>query len=103
MRAIITTIVLTLTFHITANGQNEEDNNRFLIGGSMGLQFGTISFVDISPKAGYYITKNLATGLGGSYKYYNDKRFPGDYSTSIYGGRLFLQYDILTPYTDTES
>ena len=97
MRAIIATISLIMIFNITANGQKEQDNNRILIGGSMGLQFGTISFVDLGPKAGYYITDNLVAGLGGVYKYFNDKRYRGDYSTSIYGGRLFLQYDIFDP------
>ncbi|MCF8218934.1 MAG: hypothetical protein K9J21_08110 [Bacteroidales bacterium] len=97
MRAVITSIFLILILNTTLKGQEERTNNGFLIGGSMGLQFGTISFVDVSPKAGYYITDNFVAGLGGTYKYYNDKRFQGDYSTSIYGGRLFLQYDVFDP------
>lgn len=92
MKAIITTISLFFLLATSLTGQ--EDRNNVLVGGSMGLQFGTISFIDLNPKVGYYLSDKLIGGVGGLYKYYKHKRAAGDYSTNIYGGRLFLQYDI---------
>ena len=84
--------------------QGEEDNlgvkdmkisDRIFYGGNLGLQFGTITFIDASPLIGYRLTDKLSLGTGISYMYYREK-FPGfqEFSTSIYGGRLFGRYII---------
>lgn len=60
------------------------------VGGNLGLQFGTITFVDVSPLAGYKVTKDLSLGVGLTYLYYQY------YSSSfnVYGGRFFGKYNI---------
>lgn len=67
---------------------------RIFFGGNLGLQFGDITFVDISPLVGYRITDQLAAGIGGTYIYqrYRDRVYNYEYSTNIYGGRIFSRY-----------
>jgi len=71
---------------------------RLFFGGSFGLQFGTITRVEISPLIGYKIAPRLASGLGVTYEYYNDKLF--DIETSIYGGRIFSNYLIIKDFNE---
>ena len=73
-------------------GQKPSFKERLSLETNFGLQFGTITLVDISPNLTYNITQNLIGGLGLSYLYYNDSRFSPSYSSSIYGGRLFARY-----------
>lgn len=69
--------------------------DRLFVGGNIGLQFGTLTYIDISPKVGYKLTERFAAGIGATYIYINDKRYRGfEYSTDIYGGRVFGQYKI---------
>lgn len=97
MRRIIIIIFLLSIYQALAAQTNQDKpelTDRFLVGGGLGLQFGTITFVELSPKIGYRITDHFAAGVGGTYKFFRDRRFDRDYSTSMYGGRLFLQHDI---------
>ena len=60
------------------------------IGGSLGLQFGNVTFVGISPLLNYHINDYVEIGAGPIYQYfsYNDPYYNYSYSTSIYGGRI---------------
>ncbi|MFC2123928.1 hypothetical protein ACFLU5_03875 [Bacteroidota bacterium] len=62
---------------------------RVYFGGSFGGSFGTITYFDVSPVVGYMIRRNLSGGVGITYQYYNDKSI--DYTTNIYGGRVFVR------------
>ncbi|MDX5339442.1 MAG: hypothetical protein LPK25_10460 [Cyclobacteriaceae bacterium] len=68
--------------------------DRLYLGGNLGLQFGTVTFIDISPLAGVMITPRLSGGAGITYQYYDDNRFYGANGSS-YGGRLFGRYNVL--------
>ena len=70
-------------------------DRRYFTGGSFGLQFGTITAIDISPVFGYRFTENIAAGVGGTYQYYRDGRFMPALKTDIYGGRAFARYYFL--------
>lgn len=89
-------IIGILLIYMSGYGQTKKEpiEERFLLGGGLGLQFGTITFIEVSPKAGYRLTEHFSAGIGGTYKYFRDRRFGGDYSTSIVGGRVFAQHDI---------
>ncbi len=63
--------------------------DKLFYGGDFGLQFGTITYINISPQIGYYINDYVGIGVGVSYAYTNDKIYR--YQTSMYGGSLFAQ------------
>ena len=97
-------MALVLTFasqHIFS--QDKENQNpyagrpfkeRLFIGGDLGLNFGTITYIRIAPLLGYHVSHKFSVGAGPSYQFYNDKRFTG-YKTSIYGGSVFARYFVL--------
>jgi hypothetical protein len=75
-------------------------SNRIFYGGGLGLQFGDITLIDISPMVGYRITEKLAAGITLTYKYYKVKDYyayylnlpSADLKSNIYGGSLFSRY-----------
>lgn len=68
--------------------------DRLYFGGNLGLQFGTVTLVDVSPLVGVMITPRLSGGVGATFQYYDDSRFQGAEGTS-YGGRLFGRFNVL--------
>lgn len=71
--------------------------DRMFTGGNLGAQFGTITFIDVSPLLGYKITDKLAAGVGATYQYYHYKDKYYDFETNVYGGRVFGRY-LFTDY-----
>lgn len=70
--------------------------DRFFFGGNIGLNFGSLTYINVSPIIGYRLTEKLGAGLGPTYSYYKDHRDKNYYyETSTYGGRLFAQYQVL--------
>jgi hypothetical protein len=61
---------------------------RLFYGGSFGLQFGTVTDVDISPVVGIWLLPRINVAAGPKYRYYKD-RYSG--STGIYGGRVYTE------------
>ena len=79
--------------------------DRLYFGGNLGLQFGTVTLIDISPLAGVMITPKFSSGIGATYQYYDDNRFQGSAGSS-YGGRFFTRYNVLPnifAYSEFES
>lgn len=77
----------------------QKPTNRLLIGTGFGLQFGTITLIDVSPTIAYKLTDRLIPGIGFTYQYYriNYNTIP-DYETSIYGGSAFLRYYVFEDF-----
>ncbi len=71
--------------------------DRFFFGGSLGLQFGSATYIDVSPLVGYKITEKFHAGVGVTYIYFKvkDSNYNYAYETSIYGGRVFSRYYFL--------
>jgi hypothetical protein len=63
---------------------------RATIGGGLGLSFGNVTVIEIAPNFGYYLTDQVLAGVGLNYTYYGEKA--NNFSTSIYGGRVFGEY-----------
>lgn len=86
----------------TATRTNGEQNrkykertiDRIFFGGYLGMQFGTITYIDISPQATYRVSKNFFAGLGLTYLYMKDKRYMPEYTTNGYGGKVFGRYHV---------
>lgn len=68
--------------------------DRLYFGGNFGMQFGTVTLVDVSPLVGVMVTPRFSTGAGLTYQYFKDSRFIGG-ETSSYGGRVFTRYNVL--------
>ena len=73
--------------------ENPPLRERMYYGGNFSLQFGSVTFIDISPLAGVMITDRYSAGLGATYQYINF-RFANTGGRSVYGGRIFNRYNI---------
>jgi len=75
-----------------ASGNYEDAFKKtFYTGGSLGLQFGTVTMVDVSPQAGYYVLENISLGVGFTYQYINDRRYAPPATMHVLGGRVFVR------------
>lgn len=66
-------------------------SERIFFGGSFGLQFGTLTNIQVSPVVGLWLLPRLSIAAGPDftyYKFYNDK-------TTMYGGKAYTQFVIL--------
>lgn len=64
----------------------------FYTGGNVGAQFGTITFINLSPVLGYKITEDLSVAAGPIYYYLNYNALGYSYPFSAYGARVFGRY-----------
>ena len=95
---ILASLLLLATIPTLAQDSNSDIDinsplrrNSFFTGGSLGLQFGTITLVDVSPQFGYYPLEHLSVGAGFTYQYINDHRAVSHFIMNVYGGRLFTR------------
>ncbi len=72
-------------------------SERISFGGNVGLNFGTITAISISPTIGYRLTEKFTAGVGVIYNYvkYAKQVYGFDFSTNSYGGRVFGRYRFL--------
>jgi len=72
--------------------------DRIVVGGNLGAQFGPSTYVEVSPIVGYKVTDMFTAGIGFTYQYFsqnfNDPSIL-DYKAAVYGPRLFVQHDII--------
>jgi hypothetical protein len=68
--------------------------DRMSLGGYLGMQFGTVTNIDISPLLIYRVIPSLYTGLGMTYLYYKDKRYEPDYTSNGIGGSALVRYHV---------
>lgn len=76
-------------------GSNVHRPDRWFLGGNLGLQFGTLTILDVSPYAGYKLTNQLSIGSGFTYQFLKEGKGENSYSSSVYGGRIFASYAII--------
>lgn len=71
--------------------------DRIWFGGGVGLNFGTVTAIQLDPLVGYYLDRGrkVSTGLGLSYWYYQDNRFSPAISQNAYGYRVFSRYRLI--------
>lgn len=97
-------IIIGLFFATSIFAQNPYQKqplaSRFLYEGIVGLQFGTITAIEVSPMVGYKVTSNFITGLGFTYQYSKYQDFYlnlengdlADRTANITGGRIYTRY-----------
>jgi hypothetical protein len=93
--AIFTTLFLFASISIISGQKIREEpppiKERLFYGGSFGLQFGTITDIQVSPVIGLWVLPRLAIAIGPDYRFYkyrNDR-------TNIYGGKGYLQFVVV--------
>ena len=97
---IISIIFSFSSFHLHAQyyEMKEEKASSFMdklfFGGGLGLQFGDVTQIEVSPIIGYKVTPRFHAGLGFSYSYYNDKRYTPTLDFSTYGASIFTRFFI---------
>jgi len=96
--AILLLFAVTFACLFAQRDKNEKPpvRERLFFGGNLGLQFGTITDIEISPLAGIWLLPRLAVAAGPSYRFYKD---PVD-RTSIYGGSTYLQFMFLEDFNN---
>ncbi|MCU0459215.1 MAG: hypothetical protein MUE37_09045 [Bacteroidales bacterium] len=72
-------------------GERPPLNQRLFFGGSFGLQFGTVTNIEVAPLAGIWLLPRVAVGAGPSFQYYKDPFG----RTSIFGGRAMMQLTLV--------
>ncbi|MEM1137694.1 MAG: hypothetical protein AAGI07_17785 [Bacteroidota bacterium] len=110
---LIIFLSLFVFFCANVNAQDEEEQkekipllDRLYFGGNVGLQFGDITFIDVSPQVGYRVTEKFSAGVGGTYRYINNKIFFPPFETNVLGYRIFARYDVtpvVYPYAEYEN
>lgn len=80
------------------SGGEENFWDKVYVGGSFWMQFGTVTFINVSPLVGYRFTDKFSAGPGIVYQYLKDKRFLPTYETNVYGGRLFARHTIFQQF-----
>lgn len=66
--------------------------DRVYTGGGIGLQFGSITLINVAPDIGYMITERYSAGIGIRYMYFSDNRYKPPYEINIYGGSIFNRF-----------
>jgi hypothetical protein len=77
------------------NDDFPEKKGAFFTGGTINLTFGNVTYIDVAPHFGTYITDRISVAGGITYAYYAEKAYNYNYDTYIYGGRVFGRFDIL--------
>lgn len=114
MKRLIYTLILILAISFGSQAQvyfeeEKEDeiafNDRLYFGGNFSFNMGTrVSFVDVSPLAGYMVNENFSLGLGATYLYLSREftllpsGIPYRVQSSVYGGRAFLRHNIFNGF-----
>lgn len=78
--------------------QNEKWHDRIVVGGALGAQFGSSTYIEVSPIVGYKVTDMFTAGVGFTYQYFSQNfNDPGflDYKATVVGPRFFLQHDLI--------
>lgn len=80
------------------------EGRRWVFGGDFGLQFGSTTYINISPTVGYRFTPRLTCGSGMSYQYLKEKvsysatsgNYLYEYESLIYGTKLWASYTLFS-------
>jgi len=90
LSVIIAAFILLSNMNLHAQERTSDRppvKERLFYGGSFGLQFGSVTDIEVSPVIGFWILPRLAIAAGPDYRYYKLFGEP----TAIYGGSCYTQ------------
>jgi hypothetical protein len=67
---------------------------RLYVGGGLGLAFGDVTYVEVSPLLGYKVAPRVTIGGSLVYRYRSDDRYGDTLTTSDYGASGFVRGDL---------
>ena len=82
------------------DGDRSGKGRRFFFGGNFGLQFGSITNIEVSPIAGYRIFPWFSVAAGPKYQLYGENYAGLKFNTHIYGGRTFLRIIVIGDFDE---
>ena len=96
IRNIFLTGFLVFTSLSVAIGQQQREqapplSERIFFGGNFGLQFGTITDIQVSPVIGVWLLPRLAVAAGPDYRFY---KYQSD-KTNIYGLKAYTEFVVV--------
>ncbi|MEG1762809.1 MAG: hypothetical protein RR256_04275 [Bacteroidales bacterium] len=68
------------------------DVKRISVGGGIGLQFGTVTAIELSPVVSYRFHKMFSAGINLQYSYYKNSFYSPAIKHSIYGGGVLARF-----------
>ena len=99
-------LLVLITFSVISGQKTKEDQfpydqkdqestpsfkERLFYGGNLGLLFGSVTDIQISPVVGYWVLPRIAVAVGPDYRYYKDVLS----STSLYGGKAYVNLVVI--------
>lgn len=90
------TALLAVWISATAAAANDGQTSDVFYGGTIGLGFGEVNYVELSPLVGRQVTPELAIGGSLIYRHRSDDRYRQKLTTDDYGASVFGRYR-LTP------
>ena len=93
MKFQLSLVALLLIIPSLVHSQSDDHwTENIYYGGNLGLSFGNITYIDISPMIGYQVSDYYSAGVTFTYQYFNDKRI--DISGNVIGGGIFNRFHI---------
>jgi hypothetical protein len=93
--AFITGFIAFTSFSVVFGQQKREQapplSERIFFGGNFGLQFGTITDIQVSPVIGVWLLPRLAVAAGPDYRFY---KYQSD-KTNIYGLKTYMEFVVV--------
>ena len=90
-------VILLYSLSLSVYGQERRTDEvpplreRLFFGGNMGLQFGTITDIQIAPVAGIWLRPRIAVAIGPDYHFFKYQ----DLKTDIYGAKGYLELVVI--------
>lgn len=91
-------LLAAITTDAWSQASLSSSSGRVFYGGGVGVGFGDVTYINISPFVGYRVDERLAVGAGLIYRHRNDDRFGREISTNDYGANLFARYTVVGPF-----
>ena len=91
---------VVISMDARTDGDRSGIGRRFFFGGNFGLQFGSITNIEVSPIAGYRIFPWFSVAAGPKYQLYGENYAGFKFNTHIYGGRTFLRIIVIGDFDE---